>query len=745
MPINETSEEENSPKLGHYHCEVPSIEFGILSIYTKTGLQINSTSMMEPGSRLHLNCSNIANSLGGSAETTCQQNGTWLPTLGHCSPDEIDMNNNSVVKDRPEIETLSTMEMSNITLTTNVYENTTEVLFNNYANQDVEELLLWEPEMDTPENQNMSINITQAPHNITLKDLYDCIRSPLNFVKIEAILKDNVEWLEGRNEIYETPLMHSIRKNSLEYTEFFINKGAHLEAENLQGQTPLLLAAELGYARIIELLLYTGANLSFRDWKFRRSALIWAAHNGHLNAVKTIVQFGADPTEKSGAANLEDEDSTTIHHAAQFGHVDIVDYLLEIDPTIKVEMLSSRNRKMETPLIVASAYGKINVVGHLVGKYNASLEERSKYNQTALLSAVEHNQIGVVRYLLRNNADIKAKCFGQRTALHLATEHNHLKMVQLLINEEVSLLEEENAYGNAPLFIASEIGNKDLVENLLNSGASLSKIGHLGRTALHAAAFSGHRAVLKLLASVDKSKIWSQSRPEDNGDMAIHLAIRNHHLDVVKLLINIDEQQIEAQNIHSYTPLQLATMIGDSSSACYIASLNSDKNIRDGSGKTPLISAAENGDDDIVECLVSNGANVTAKSGLQDNFQTALHAAATKGSLRTIKYLVNVSKETLELRESSGGTPLTSAVMTSQINAVKLLVELGANMEAATFRGIKTPLWIASSNGDTEIVKFLVEKGANKEAIGEYGRTPLLAAAGNLAYKNKFSYVTIHF
>jgi len=70
---------------------------------------------------------------------------------------------------------------------------------------------------------------------------------------------------------------------------------------------------------------------------------------------------------------------------------------------------------------------------------------------------------------------------------------------------------------------------------------------------------------------------------------------------------------------------------------------------------------------------------------------------------------------------------LFNAAKNGNVNAVKKLLNNGANVNQANDNEGKTPLYGASKGGHTEVVKLLLAKGAdvNKASVGEFGLTPL--------------------
>uniref|UniRef100_A0A7S0VSU5 Uncharacterized protein n=1 Tax=Hemiselmis tepida TaxID=464990 RepID=A0A7S0VSU5_9CRYP len=90
-------------------------------------------------------------------------------------------------------------------------------------------------------------------------------------------------------------------------------------------------AAEFGFAGKVEQLVKAGADVNSRDSDdLDKTAIHKAAFQGHIEAVSTLIDLGADP-------NLGTETgSTALHFAAAYGHLGLVDCLLKkgADPTV---------------------------------------------------------------------------------------------------------------------------------------------------------------------------------------------------------------------------------------------------------------------------------------------------------------------------------------------------------------------------------------------------------------------------
>ncbi len=78
--------------------------------------------------------------------------------------------------------------------------------------------------------------------------------------------------------------------------------GADVNASDKGGYTPLMLAASNNQAACVALLAAHGAALDHAEPSLGWTALIWAAKQGHRDAVQVLLTQGANPAliDKSG-------------------------------------------------------------------------------------------------------------------------------------------------------------------------------------------------------------------------------------------------------------------------------------------------------------------------------------------------------------------------------------------------------------------------------------------------------------
>mmetsp|Transcript_135345 Transcript_135345/g.432091 ORF Transcript_135345/g.432091 Transcript_135345/m.432091 type:complete len:338 (+) Transcript_135345:94-1107(+) len=120
--------------------------------------------------------------------------------------------------------------------------------------------------------------------------------------------------------------------------------------------------------------------------------------------------------------------------------------------------------------------------------------------------------------------------------------------------------------------------------------------------ALLVAARDGNRAVVTKLVMAKanlEAKAKDQSRP-------LHLAAMNGHLEIVKHLVQA-KANLEAENSHQSRPLHLAANHGDFWVVKHLVQARAQLNPRDTSGRTPLVFAEWEKEQDLAYFLLAHG------------------------------------------------------------------------------------------------------------------------------------------
>ncbi|UCD74295.1 MAG: ankyrin repeat domain-containing protein [Phycisphaerales bacterium] len=152
-----------------------------------------------------------------------------------------------------------------------------------------------------------------------------------------------------------------------------------------------------------------------------------------------------------------------------------------------------------------------------------------------------------------------------------------------------------------------------------------------------------------------------------------------------------------------------------------------DPDTRDGTGVPLLGLAAQYGDLPLVQALIDAGADVDAVDTRTG--RTPLMQAAEGNQVEAIRLLLNAGAS-LEAKNKIGGTALSWATGFGKAEAVRELIDQGAQIEVVDAVLGYTPLIWASGFGDPRSIGILLDAGANIEAAGMFeGATPLICAA----------------
>lgn len=356
--------------------------------------------------------------------------------------------------------------------------------------------------------------------------------------------------------------------------------------------TPLIIAAEGGHAKVVEILLskYQEPSIVNRiiswvagtSYKFEFIiALGKAARKGHIEVVKLLLNKGLD-------LNKQNKDcETLLMTAAKNGHTEIVIELLS-----KGANPNSEDKNKNTALIYAAANGHKEILEILLDKklkksflikiselflgwFIKPKNSEAEYNK-AFLKAVENGRKETAEMLLSKDLNINIQ-----GALISAARIGSMKLLNMALDKGLNP-DEQDTYGYSALMYAVENGHKKVVEKLLNEKTNVNAYCKNNRTLLMLAAERGHLDVVKLLldkgADINKIKYSNLS--------ALTFAVENRHKKVVELLLD-NGANPNTRDVHnSETPLMLAAKNGEFEIATLLIKSGADISVKNSKGKT---------------------------------------------------------------------------------------------------------------------------------------------------------------
>jgi ankyrin repeat protein len=231
-------------------------------------------------------------------------------------------------------------------------------------------------------------------------------------------------------------------------------QGARVDFETDSGDTPMTLAAALGYVPVAKVLLEAGARVNF----------------------------------------IPDSDAAPLIVAATSGRHAILRLLL--DGGARVD---ARDKEGNTGLLLAAGNGQIEAVRLLLSR-NAGVNEKNAKGITPLTVAARNGHTGVVKLLVAKGADCQAADEEGNTALILAAQKGRADAVRVLLSYKADI-NSKNSQGSTSLIAAAKNGHQDVVNILLAAGADPLIRDWEGKTALTLASEKHRTEVVKLLKS----------------------------------------------------------------------------------------------------------------------------------------------------------------------------------------------------------------------------------------------------
>ena len=153
----------------------------------------------------------------------------------------------------------------------------------------------------------------------------------------------------------------------------------------------------------------------------------------------------------------------------------------------------------EAHLIRAAECGHHELCDYLLIELEANLEVIDYDGWTALRRAAYHNKTEVIKVLLKNDANIKAKGTFGHHATYLAAVQGNLYALKLLAEKDGDVIDFKGPNGETPLIAASGKGRIDVCKYLVEEKKANINLEDDGKNALIHAARSERAEVIKLL------------------------------------------------------------------------------------------------------------------------------------------------------------------------------------------------------------------------------------------------------
>lgn len=474
--------------------------------------------------------------------------------------------------------------------------------------------------------------------------------------------------------------------NMAKLMKSLLENGMEADPEGLSGSffpSPLYMASRVGNAAAVRTLLDFGANPTvLRDGKY--SSLITAAANGHVEVIRLLVHRARELLEMG-------HPDTPLYIAASNAEWRAVTALLDLgaDPDIGVK--PGNDVDYWTPLCSVASWGQIKTVQALL-EHRADANIRGPSNQDTPLwfATVVSASVSCCRALLEHKADPNHELLSPPLMAEIVNSERSSAQViavsELLVTHSPPIdVEKADSDGRTALMHASKSRDPALVKWLLMHGADANSVDGEGRTPLFYAAEAGRLDVVEELLHWEPNLMLTAPKGEEKSLLQVAFEAGNNQL-VKRLLEAGAEPDFELES--GSTLMNLATNAGNAEIVEMLIEHKAKLDRVDRFGWTPLCDVVGyTPNAKIVRLLVDAGANVGQT--MENSGRNLMHLAMGEPDPEIIRILFEFPRAIdIDHCDNVGYTPLFCS---QKPEAVRLLLRAGANFNVQNSEGL-TPL-----------------------------------------------------
>jgi len=264
--------------------------------------------------------------------------------------------------------------------------------------------------------------------------------------------------------------------------------------------------------------------------------LVYAVNLNLINIIKLLIECGAkiDITDGNGKSIL--------FIPITYMYYDTLKILLDANKeSIGISIIDIKDTHKKIPLHYAIELRNIKAINMLIDA-GSSVNITDSNNNNSLHLAVKSRSLEICSIIVKKIADINSKYSSGETALHIACNLQLVSIAKLLIANNINTNIQDFSHEVTALHYSILIGNKELVNLLLQSGADPNIQDIYGNTILHYAIYENNFEVLNMLIKSEKTKnIINLNLWNIDGEIPLHIVFKSDLSDLnayIDLLID---------------------------------------------------------------------------------------------------------------------------------------------------------------------------------------------------------------
>ena len=461
-----------------------------------------------------------------------------------------------------------------------------------------------------------------------------------------------------------TPLIIAARNGNAAVVQALLKAGADAKAGTSTGTTPLMLASASGSVDAVKALLAAGAEVDAKESSMQQTALMFAAANSRVDVMKALIAAGASVKAQTKVVNLAQLTSPEEEFFRQQ-----FQQQQQQGGAPAAAAGGAAARPAGAPAGAPAAGAPAAPAGGGGGRRGdpfagkAGVDRNFRYNElvgyqggiTPLLFDVRQGSADAVQVLLDAGADINQVSGGDKSSpLVLAIANGHFDVaLSLLAKGANPNLASENGvtplygvlnvqwapkalYPQPRSYLQQKATYLETMKALLDKGADpnarlkfkvwysgynfdLSGVDEIGATPFWRAAYASDIEAMKMLVKYGADPSIPTTKPAGRprvGDAGVReggdvsglplIPIGGPGVTPLQAAAGVGYGEGFAANSHRYAPTGMLAAV-----KYLVEELGADVNAADHEGNTALHQAAARGDVQMIEYLVSKGADVT--------------------------------------------------------------------------------------------------------------------------------------
>ncbi|MCK5894369.1 MAG: ankyrin repeat domain-containing protein [Endozoicomonadaceae bacterium] len=351
------------------------------------------------------------------------------------------------------------------------------------------------------------------------------------FTIVDFLLENDADVNISSYPEYTTPLSEAIEHENINMILRLLHKKANINSK--EKIPPMIRAAKNNNLEIVKILLNQCGIKHGSPEKY--AIFAEAAAGNNMEMVKYLISCGAHSYTKY---NLK---YSALERAIMNSHIDMALYLLQVE----IDIRNGENLKhyfksaSRSAIILAAQYGNVEMIKILLELDTEINAGRSHGNNTPIEIAVKGNHLALVKYLLgTGRIDIDDKNPGRPSILTLAAMIGSCPMIHCLLERGAQI---DGGFGNpyTPLAYAAQYGHINAICYLLDNGANIHKgtesyhTTWVYDTAIVKAVQNGQRRIVRVLITKELALIADKKETTLLDRVILDEAVRLDHVGIV--------------------------------------------------------------------------------------------------------------------------------------------------------------------------------------------------------------------